>query len=301
MKRLRGGLSLFELLVVLALLGLALALLLPAVARVRQAASRAQSSNNLKQIGLACHNYHDANGMMPPGCDDNQFSAAARLLPYIEQDNLYKLLDMKKPALDDANKTVRSAMIKVFISPNDPVPMVKPEFGPTNYLFCAGSKYALDKNDGLFYLNSKVKFALVTDGLSNTLMAGETLKGDGMNKAQDVKRQHVKLAKDQLGALNNESGVKDFAEVKNISGDRCAAWIDGRHLQGTFTGTRLLNDAQPDVECDGMGGLSGLRALGNTTNILMGDGSVRAVTANIALPVWKSLASRDGGEVIPNF
>jgi prepilin-type processing-associated H-X9-DG protein len=77
--------------------------------------------------------------------------------------------------------------------------------------------------------------------------------------------------------------------------------MDGRFLQGTFTGTRRLNDQKPDVDCGGAGGLSGLRGLGRGVNVAMCDGSVHFVNMEVELSVWKALATRNGGEVIPNF
>jgi prepilin-type processing-associated H-X9-DG protein len=300
-KQCRSAFSLFELLVILALLALLFALLLPAVAKVRQAANRATSQNNLKQIALACHNYFAVTNVFPPGDDDNHFSTAAYLLPYIEQANLFQLIDFKKPITDKVNDPVRETSIKVFLSPDDPIQHVKDKLGATNYLFNAGSKPPLEDNDGIFYHNSKVRIADITDGTSNTLLAGETLKGDGATKAVDVRRQHVQLDKDAIKDLNEESGVKDFAASQHIAGDRCASWLDGRFLQGTFTGTRVLNDKKPDVNCGGAGGLSGLRSLTPTSNIAMCDGSVRAVTGKISLDTWKALAGRNDGMVIPNF
>jgi hypothetical protein len=292
---------LFELLVILALLALLFALLLPAVAKVRQAANRAKSSNNLKQIGLGVHNFHDVNGKFPPGDDDNHYSAAVYLLPYIEQDNLYKQIDLKKPVTDKANDNVRPIIIQTFLSPDDPQQRVQDKMGATNYLFNAGSKPALKDNDGIFFHNSKLRIAEVTDGLSNTLMTGETLKGDGGTKAVDMHRQHGLLKEDALKGLNDDSGVKDFADNKHIAGDRCASWMDGRFLQGTFTGTRVLNDKKPDVNCAGAGGLSGLRSLNKTTNIGMCDGSVRSISDKVNADTWKALSTRAGGEVIGDF
>jgi prepilin-type processing-associated H-X9-DG protein len=296
----RSGFTLFQLLVVLAVLAILLALLLPAVQKVREAAARTQSQNNLKQIGIACHNYHDVYGTFPPGVDDKHFSAAARLLPYIEQDNLYKTIDFKKPADDKANADARQAIIKTFLSPLDPVLSVSANAAPTNYLFNAGSKYPLKDNDGLFYFDSKVKFADILDGTSNTLLTGETLKGTAGGR-RTVQRQHVLLGAAALAGLTEESGVKDFADGKNVRADRCAAWIDGRFLQGTFTGTRVLNDPRPDVSCAGAGGLSGLRSLRDYANIGMADGSVRVIHKEVKLEVWKNLASRNDGNPIPEF
>lgn len=301
-KTSRSAFTLFELLVLLAILGLLLALLMPAVAKVRQAASRAQSLNNIKQLGIACHNYHDSFGSFPPGNDDNNFSALARLLPFIEQDNLYKQIDFKKAVTDEANAHVRNVRIKVFENPQDPIPFVSEEWGPTNYVMNAGPEPALaDNKGGIFYQDSKVKLTDIAnaDGTSNTIMTGETLKGDGGTKAVDVRRQLVQLKKEALKNLKEDSGVKDFADNKNIVGNRCASWMDGRFLQTTFTGTRVPNDKRPDVNCGGMGGLSALRTLAPRLNVGFCDGSARTLNINIELKVWKDLTNYLDGNVIP--
>lgn len=305
-KRSRPAFSLFELLVILAILGLLMALLFPALFKVRQAADRTKSQNNLKQMALACHNYHDVNGTLAPGNDAHNYSAAARLLPYVEQDNVYKLLakasdNFKKPVTDKANDPVRQIIFPLFLSPTDAVPQVKATMGATNYLFNAGSKPGLVDNNGLFYQDSKIKFADILDGTSNTWMIGETLKGDNGTKAVDVRRQYVLLKKDDLKGLDDDSGVEDFAGNKHIAGDRCASWLDGRFLQGTFTGTRLFNDKRPDVDCGGVGGLSALRSLTPLVSFAMADGSVRSVNKALTLDVIKALAGRNDGIKIPNF
>jgi type II secretory pathway pseudopilin PulG len=297
----RPALSLFELLIVLALLAILLGLLFPVIFKIRVAAARTQSANNLKQLALANHNYFDVNQVLPPGNDDNNFSAAARLLPYIEQDNLYKLIDFTKPSTDPANANVRKALVKTFINPRDPQMGAEPGVGPTNYLFNAGSEPSLKDNNGVFYQDSKVKLSDITDGTSNTLMIGETLKGDGIKTAKEVARQYVLLGKDALKNLADESGEKEWKDSKHIAGDRCASWIEGRFLQGTFTGTRLANDPRPDVSCDGQGGLSGLRSLDNTITFALCDGSVRTVTKDLKLETWKALCGRNDGQVIPDF
>src|SRR3954471_19358701 len=99
----RTGFTLLQLLVVLAVLLILLALLLPALQKVRLAAARMTSQNNLKQIGLALHLHHDANNRFPPGCDTRGFSAAAHMLPFVEQGNLYRTIDFTQDALDKAN------------------------------------------------------------------------------------------------------------------------------------------------------------------------------------------------------
>ncbi len=289
----RRGFTLFQLLVILAVLALLFALFLPAIAKMRADAVRRESQNNLRQLGLACQNYNDVIGNLPAAVDAKGFSAATYLLPYVEQTPLYNQLDLQKPASDEVNRKIAATVVKVFLQKADPIEQVDKDFGATNYLFNAGSKYGLKDNDGVFYRDSKVKLAVIAagNGTSNTLMIGETLKGDGTAKATDVHRQHVALKKDDLKALKDDSGVKEWKDGKNIVGDRCKSWMDGRFLQGTFTATRTLNDEKPDVDCGGAGGLSGLRSLTDSANIAMCDGSVRVITTKAKLDIWKKMAN----------
>jgi type II secretory pathway pseudopilin PulG len=275
--------------VVLAILLILLALLLPAVQKVREAAARTQSMNNLKQIALATINYADTYAALPPGVDDNNFSAATKLLPFIEQQNVYQQINFKKSIDDDANAEMRKVRMKVFESPRDPIQSVKNEWGPTNYLF----------NDLIFYLNSKEKFpASIPDGTSNTIATGETLKGDGKNQAIDVHRQYVLLKKEDLKNTGPDTGVKYFKDNKNIAGDRCASWMDGRFLQGTFNGKLRPNDERPDVSCGGVSGVSALRSNLKLVEVAMFDGSVRAVADGITHNTWKAAITPNGGEVL---
>ena len=296
----RPGFTLYQLLVLLALLGLLLGLLAPALARVRRDALRNENANNLRQIVLALHNYADNNATFPTGVDDNGFSAAARLLPYLEQANLYKQIDFKKSVDDKANAAPRKVIVKVFLSPNDPRLSVTDEFGATNYLFNAGTKHALKDNDGPFSLNFKARLpASFPDGTSNTIVVIETLKGDGQARAVDVKRQHVAYKAEALKGLTDKSGVQDFKEGKHIAGNRCASWMDGRFLQGTFNAARRPNDPRPDVNCAGQGGLSGAHSLTDTVSVGLCDGSVHFVNAKkISYETWKAAITPAGGEVL---
>jgi type II secretory pathway pseudopilin PulG len=273
----RPAFTLFQLLVVLAILLILLGLLLPALVKARAAAERAKAFNNLKQIILGLHNYHDVNAEFPAGVDDQHFSAASKLLPYLEQQNVFNSIDFKKSIDDNANAAARKTTIKTFLSSTDPITSVKEQWGATNYLF----------NDKVFFLNSKTKIAGIPDGLSNTIAVGETLKGDGKTKAVDVKRQYVLLKEGDLKNTGPDTGVKYFKDDKNIAGDRCASWMDGRFLQGTFNGRLLPNDKRPDVSCGGVSGVSALRS--STSSVVVGlcDGSVRTVENTITRPTWE--------------
>jgi prepilin-type processing-associated H-X9-DG protein len=300
----RRAFTLFDLIVLAAGGVLGFGVLVPYVGKLQQRSARVSSQNNLKSIALGCQTYHDVNGAFPSGIDAHGFSASAHILPYIEQNNVFQLIDFSK-AFDGGGGTAdaRKAAIKAFLNPADPIRSVNAEWGATNYLYSAGSKADLVDNNGVFFRDSKVTLPEITfaDGSTYTLMCGETLKGDGGAKAVDVHRQHVAYKKEALGKLTDDSGVRDFQDGRNIAGDRGASWMDGRFLQGTFTTTRILNDDKPDVDCGGVGGLSGLRSLSDSVNVAMCDGSVRSIDKKITFKIWQALATRNGGEEIPNF
>ena len=293
----RPGYGLFQLLVVIALIAILIGLLLPAVQKVRESAARMQSQTTLKQIALACHNYEGVNGQLPPGVDDKFYSGFAQLLPYIEQDNLYKKLDLAKNSDDKDNAEIRAALVKTYISPSEPNhPDTKA--GPTSYFLVAGTKSPLEDNDGIFYKDSHVKIADITDGTSNTMFCLESNVGDGRTKATTVALQHVRLKEADLKNIEDKTGVKDFESGKNIAGNRGGAWIDGRYLQSTMSITREFNDKRPDVDCGGAGGHAGIRSDRGGTNVGMADGSVRFISSSVKLSVWQAIATRAGGEVV---
>ena len=297
----RPGFTLTQLLVLLVLLAILAGLLLPAILRVRQSASRVASTNNLRQIALAMHNYNDTKGKLPPGNDKNNFSTAAHLLPFIEQNAVFNQIAFDKPSDDKANADARKAVVRIFISPQDEQVAVRGDWGPTNYLYNAGTKAALKDSDGVFFQDSQSKIPQTfVDGTSNTIVAGETMKGDGGKKAVDVRRQHVALKKDALKDLKGDAGVAEFKANQHIAGDRCASWMDGRFLLGTFNGGRVPNDPRPDVSCEGLGGWSGLRSMEDVVLVAMGDGSVRPISTKIKPETWRALLTPNGGEDIGN-
>ena len=205
-RKARFGFTLVELLVVIAIIGILIALLLPAVQAAREAARRMQCTNNLKQIGLALHNYHGTHGCFPPGyismsSNVPEWGWPVFILPYIEQDPLYKELNVNRRRLADvlADGTYRQlvqASLPAFRCPSDTTPELLPralrefhseiEPATSNYigvsgLFDRGGGTATSRvdNNGLLFGNYSVQFRDMTDGTSHTIAVGERHKRCG--------------------------------------------------------------------------------------------------------------------------
>jgi prepilin-type N-terminal cleavage/methylation domain-containing protein/prepilin-type processing-associated H-X9-DG protein len=192
MQRPRQAFTLIELLVVIAIIGALVGLLLPAVQKVREAANRIRCANNLKQIGIACHQYHDTFSTLPPGYlataaypdTTPGWGWAAFLLPYVEQQNLYRQLDFTRPVQDSP---AIQTLVPVYLCPSDliaqtsfpltdvtlnPIAVV----APCSYAATVGqdaSEVDAPTGDGVFYRNSHVRFTDILDGTSQTVLAGD--------------------------------------------------------------------------------------------------------------------------------
>ncbi len=206
-RRLSSAFTLVELLVVIAIIGILVGLLLPAVQSAREAARRMQCSNHVRQLGLAVHNYESTYRRLPSGWivsnahGEPGWGWAAALLPFMEGSNLHQQIDYHRPIQDARNAAVRVSVVPTFLCPSDVGPNLfeiaagdghdhihdatasvddgMPKLfsvSKSNYVGMFGTfelENAPFNGDGMFYGNSRIKFADVTDGLSNTLMVGE--------------------------------------------------------------------------------------------------------------------------------
>jgi prepilin-type N-terminal cleavage/methylation domain-containing protein len=204
----RKAFTLVELLVVIAIIGILIALLLPAVQAAREAARRSQCTNNLKQIGLALHNYHDVMKTFPSGvilapngattapASNYGWQWTALILPYMEQKPLHDQLNIDQFTLDywavtnwstgtPTGKQLLQTVIDGYVCPSDTSPKTIQreltwkthtpalDLATCNYVAMAGTAASGWKNDGMFFRNSRTGFATLTDGSSNTIAVGE--------------------------------------------------------------------------------------------------------------------------------
>jgi prepilin-type N-terminal cleavage/methylation domain-containing protein/prepilin-type processing-associated H-X9-DG protein len=192
MRRGRSAFTLIELLVVIAIVGVLIGLLLPAVQKVRATALRIECANNLKQIGLACHQYHDGRGSFPPGYAASAaypdttpgWGWPAYLLPYLSEENLYRQIDWEQPVERSA---VLQSSVKTYLCPADvvtPDPFAITDVTLDPVAMAAPSSYAASvgsdaseadgpTGNGVFYRNSATRIADIVDGTDNTVLAGD--------------------------------------------------------------------------------------------------------------------------------
>ncbi len=319
--------TLVELLVVIAIIGIMIALLLPAVQAARESGRRTSCTNNLRQIGLAAHHFHDARGSLPVGAEAQEYkghpthpwtfyrwSSLAHMTPYLEESNVHNMLDLNLP-LYDVNFQVTSVntlgvalVVPTFLCPSDHGLVVSPGFGPTNYAACAGSGAGggtpID-TDGVFYVNSHTRLAQITDGSSHTALFAESVLGSP--RGTPLARNHEVDYKFSLTAPLTVNNCNSTAQW-NISDPRGFAWVSGELRCAMYNHAYRPNDSAPDCLGTPLGGGSqlrytpfGWRAARSRhpfgANVLLADGAVRFVEEDIDLAVWQAMATREGGEV----
>jgi prepilin-type N-terminal cleavage/methylation domain-containing protein/prepilin-type processing-associated H-X9-DG protein len=316
----KRGFTLVELLVVIAIIGVLIALLLPAVQAAREAARRTQCTNNLKQMGLALHMYQDQVKVLPMGAYDTQGAGwTCYILPYIEQQNLYSTLrfiegeegqwahpsDVIPAAVRATRPNMRATetVIPGYRCPSagvaEHVKYISSDAWhtlgrvPGCYI---GSASGIVKNqnqnqlrnvDGMIFTESGIRIGDATDGLSNTMLVGETLPDDTPSTArephQGTNADHWYIGSDDIDISD------DFSEFLGSTGVPMNIF-----LQKLRTGeTPTLGEQQMQ--------LSYGSAHPGGCHILLGDGSVRFVSETVDTVTWSNLGNREDGVALGQF
>jgi prepilin-type N-terminal cleavage/methylation domain-containing protein/prepilin-type processing-associated H-X9-DG protein len=315
----RTGFTLIELLVVIAIIGVLIALLLPAVQSAREAARRSQCVNNLKQLGIAAHNFHDTQNQLPVSTrvdgltTSPRVSGLTRLLPYIEQSAIYDAFNLKINWGSPENTTVSTTKITGFLCPTSPnperldglpegVPWVAGVASVTDYspttrvdtrLLTAG---LIDKDGvGMLPKNLKSTFADVRDGLSNTIMFAESAgrpylyRKGGLLVDED-------LTKHRVNAGGWGRPASDFSVDGSIAS---GATLPGPCALNCTNGEDIVLLGYPapaPYGTDGTGEAYAFHPGG--ANFLFGDGSVRFLKDSVTIRTFAKLVTRGGREVV---
>ncbi len=332
-RRAGRGFTLIELLVVIAIIAILVSLLLPAVQQAREAARRTQCRNNLKQLGLALHNYASTHMQFPPASIVDRdrirqpWSAQAMLLPFVEGGNEYTKIDFSLGYHDAGNRSnfppngIATQRIPVLLCPSEINDRVRlnsagqPEYFPLNYALNMGQYLIFNPvggqdGGGAFAPNGRIRERDFTDGLSNTIGMAEV-------KAFQPRVQDAVLPSASPTVPQSLAGL--------VSGGAYAAlghteWVCGRSLHTGFTtqfgpNTRVpfsVNGQEVDVDFSSSreGNSPTLPTLAVITsrsfhtgmvNALLMDGSVRSITSNLDLSTWQRLGARSDGQVIGEF
>ena len=337
-RQLPAGFTLVELLVVIAIIGVMVGLLLPAVQAAREAARRMSCSNNLKQIGLATHNYESSYRVLPSLMGSSSFSPQAQVLPYIEQAGLSELINFKEPLLTGPafaarfNPKHRAAIetpVPTFLCPSEvgdvrfPTTFADLTTGFSSglsYMFSYGSGTGTNyddryKTDGMMWTNSWAGFDACLDGTSQTVLLAETILGDQYSgPAPSPERPHRRIA-NWAGTTGNVAPNPGFlagasliqnpdlrtivpASITSYRGNRGESWIRGVPYATVINGYQGPNSQLPDVGIHGRGFYSSRSFHTGGSMHCLLDGSVRFITDSVEMKIYHAIFSRDGREVV---
>ncbi len=289
------GFTLIELLVVIAIIATLVAILLPAVQQAREAARRSTCKNNLKQIGLAIHNYHDTFVVMVPGSIKhaaygdgwNPHGWGAMILPFLEQSAVYDALAREtnnfatEPKFNAGDNPVGKSVIPVYICPSDIMAnnntyLEGSTNAKSNYVGSGGSVFVNDNDynpqsfNGPFAVNASRRFADITDGLSNTVIVGE--RDGGYDSGRTLRFAAWWLGTDHVGWH-----------------DRMYAFTSKQYPINNRIGT--LSQQARSFGSFHMGG----------AQFVMGDGHVIFISENIDGNTYEALGTINRGEVVGQF
>jgi prepilin-type N-terminal cleavage/methylation domain-containing protein len=331
----RKAFTLIELLVVIAIIAILVALLLPAVQQAREAARRSQCKNNLKQVGLALHNYHDVfrrfpigsvQHLVPPNVSGSGLSWMVGLLPYLEQSTLFNKFEMNASNNGAGNNSVNGPLvdgviIPVYLCPSSPIPALYPISGyqhmQAHYVGISGATNSdgfpadrvqvcctfrdnLISGDGLLIPNASIPISKVPDGTSNTLVVGEC-----SNYAYDANRTEKRVD----GSYPNSwyTGASGAGIPPNY-GTKFGFMALAQPAKNITTIHFAPNSVfvQGTTTAPGMNSSSGamnplMSAHAGGVQGLLSDGSVRFLGNSVDLDTLKSLGCRDDGEVLGEF
>jgi prepilin-type N-terminal cleavage/methylation domain-containing protein/prepilin-type processing-associated H-X9-DG protein len=330
----KSGFTLVELLVVIAIIGVLVALLLPAVQSAREASRRTKCLNNLKQLGLAMLNYHDSNNCFPPGRGSGPFgpnpggnwpqwrvlSVSYQTLAYYEQGNLYEQFEARKNDTEaqfwlNAGGPAKTRL-SVYICPSSR--LLNDGNAGTNYLWSTGSMIesggcntVVRGANGVFAYDVCRRMAEITDGTSNTILAGEYIPG--IDAANSFKAVTAITVANRAFPTKAELDVIAAAPAARLLNNNGRWWAHHTHTNALFN-----TGAPPNWKCQNGAGGAGVGGAGlawdsclgiipsrsqhpGGVNACLADGSVRFVRDTIELLTWQRLGNIGDGQVLGDF